>query len=912
MFISSVSSLQIIGRLPVAPGMLTYLQPDASKSADGEESIQVKRQVLVHCYCQNRNTFLASEVTTCSKDESSPLPLLTRRCSSATTIVPVSEDAAAQKWRYLELSPDQLASVAPSAKFYPVLESLMFRAEQAAAATSQLLRSETTKRLVDSTGKVLQEGVLQMATIRNDNNSLSGPASLEDLASKVERAAPGIEENIKQVMTMVKDEELTVLLAKCKDRLEQLASTDLPAATRKALEKTGIRIRLENTSSLTQSMKASREAALSALQQLLAQAKLEDLDKVRGDLAQNFTVAFDSLSKAAQSDRGLNQMFELIAVKTTAWQEATGRLMATRSASLFLEGASRIQARALAIFGNVQFQAMGAIGSKLTKSFTEGDAALARLKSIELGEAVKSRLVEAIEVRSESMGGLDGIIAGALTSVQSGSGPGNRIQDLLKNLQCTASSATVDAHETLISILSSRSTYRDEALLRLEQVLCDLGDQIGDDHAPDEIAAIVRGEGGTAKIFEPIARRAMQQIEKQLDAAESQVKDGTVLEVLTRVRKIMSGELTLTAIMDDIVNVLNDDKVVAAGESLVQHSEQVLDAIEGVSANKAVADAIQIAEKAGFTKENVMREFEKINVNDLLGAAEKAVTDDKVRRKLLSSATDTALDFVLRILPSMPVPPFEGVKDGLVYHISNLSMKGFRVKKEDIQIELAGMRATRRPIRPKMQDVPSFDNKEGTTLQTSSFLESLDSPTNSEMDYHEIRSSVKATELLIIDIRNTSAVLDNALWLFEQTYLPYLKGEGIANVKMAGGSIRLQFELRKRRKKAAGDTNGSEWEPVLCLHDRSCSITEVELSLKGEGRITWILNKLAGIFKGPLRDYVVGTILKVLTNRSGWILERLNKVLSPYWDLVLSTAQLRMVGVNIVSSKPLICLTLSI
>jgi hypothetical protein len=39
-----------------------------------------------------------------------------------------------------------------------------------------------------------------------------------------------------------------------------------------------------------------------------------------------------------------------------------------------------------------------------------------------------------------------------------------------------------------------------------------------------------------------------------------------------------------------------------------------------------------------------------------------------------------------------PVPPFEGVKDGLVYHLSNLSMEGFKVKKENIMVEIAHRR----------------------------------------------------------------------------------------------------------------------------------------------------------------------------------------------------------------------------
>ncbi len=56
--------------------------------------------------------------------------------------------------------------------------------------------------------------------------------------------------------------------------------------------------------------------------------------------------------------------------------------------------------------------------------------------------------------------------------------------------------------------------------------------------------------------------------------------------------------------------------------------------------------------------------------------AKSAVLDENTRKEILSSAADSALDFILRILPSMSIPPFDGVKDGLIYHLSNLSMEG--------------------------------------------------------------------------------------------------------------------------------------------------------------------------------------------------------------------------------------------
>lgn len=808
--------------------------------------------MLVQCYLPNRGIYLVSSV----EKEVELSESMRQRSTRFGNFL--------QQPNYFQVEPENL-EVSKASKFYPVLESLMVRAEQAASATRGILSNDKTKEIVDQTGKLIQEKAGQV----NEMLQTENPADID-------MSTPVVQKNVKRVMEMVKDDELNVLFQKAKDRLEALTKNDIPKTTQQALQKTGIVIDIQESN-------LNRKAALEALRSLL------DKNGIPGDFDAQFSVAFDKLSEVAKSDRGLNELFEGINEKTALWQEETGRLMNTKSAGLFLEGASRIQARAAAIFGrSIQFEE---IGNTFTKSFTEGDAALAKLKSIELGEAVRGRLVEAIEIRSESSGGLDGIIAGALSSMKNSNG--TRIQDMLTTLQQTASSKTADAHETLISVLSSKSTYRDQALLRLEQALCDLDSQI--DFDADEIAKLVRGEGGTANLFEPIAKRAMQQIEKQLDAAQIQVGDPTVTEVLARIRKIMSGELTLSAVMDEIVDVLNDDKVVKAGETIVQQSEYVLDALEGVSANQAVNNAIQMVEKAGITKDSVMKEFEKLNVEDLLGAAGDAVTDEKARRKMLSSATDTALDFVLRILPSMPVPPFEGVKDGLVYHISNLSMKGFKVRKENIQIELAGMRATkRRRRRARSLSHDTYENGDRVQLQSFSSFESVSSIGSIDIDDSK-PSSVRATELLIIEISGISAVLDNARWSFEQTYLPYLKGSGSANIRMYGGSIRLQFELRKKRTESDGETG---WEPVLCLHDRSCEINDVDLSLDGEGKITWVLNKLAAIFKGPLRDYVVHTIVNVLSSKSGWILERLNGILAPYWDLILRTANLDMVSLG--------------
>ncbi len=267
--------------------------------------------------------------------------------------------------------------------------------------------------------------------------------------------------------------------------------------------------------------------------------------------------------------------------------------------------------------------------------------------------------------------------------------------------------------------------------------------------------------------------------------------------------------------------------------------------------------------------------------------AESAVTDEQKRTELISSATDSALDFLLRILPSMPVPPLDGVKDGLLYHISNLSMEGFKVKKEDIFVEIAGISAVKKNKNTTTRNLKSTDD--------NSYSNVADGTNQGDIPN---KLSTKSADILVIDIQNISAILEKAFWSFEQTYFPYVKGSGAANIKLAGGHIKLQFDLRKRKlidEDSSGEIKES-WTPVLCLHERYCEIEDVNLALDGEGRLTWIFNKLATLFQGLLRAYVIRTILNVMSNRSGWLLERLNNLLGNYWGLILKTANLSIVS----------------
>ena len=54
-------------------------------------------------------------------------------------------------------------------------------------------------------------------------------------------------------------------------------------------------------------------------------------------------------------------------------------------------------------------------------------------------------------------------------------------------------------------------------------------------------------------------------------------------------------------------------------------------------------------------------------------------------------AADFLLEFLLRYLPNVAVPPVEGVKDNVGYKIDGVDLSGFVIKKESVEIEIGGL-----------------------------------------------------------------------------------------------------------------------------------------------------------------------------------------------------------------------------
>lgn len=837
--------------------MITTITSDLKQTNVKHE--MAAQRILIHTFSVQSNEYIVSYLNSNDREQNldvskSHMDLIST-LKKDTVFTMSTQTTPYSVLEYHLVQPHQI-EVATCAKYYPLVDTLIQRGNKAAASAQTMIHQKQPK-VLKFVQNVRSKDILdgdETAQLKNNLTTKLNQVTNE-MKGKVSQSIP-TQETRDALYKMLRDEELTSLLSKSKERLEYLMTGGgLTDSMRTHLRDIGLEI--DTNSNISSTVAQARERAVMALNQLLTDHMNVSLDEIQTTIGQTFGDMFDSLSVVAKSDQVLHSILGDISNKTSQWQNESGRLLSTRSSFLFLEGSQRLHARLGALLSPKQIEMVDKAGADLTKAFTEGDVALARLKSIELGESVRNRLFHAIEVRSETQGGLDSIIAGAITQVG-----GDSVGNMLREMHDLASSSTVDANESLIALLSDRSQYHDLAIQRIEQLFVDLESRLGFQISPTDIASLANGDGGTAMIFEPIAAKASKEIQNQLDLAEATVEDPNILGVISHVRKIMKGELTLTNLVDDVVTLLDSDSAVGTGTFIAQKGEEIFDVLENVSENAALGGIIGAVEKAGLNKDSILHHLEKLDMNSVLDAAGSVVTDENKRLELLSSATDIALDFLLKILPSMPIPPFEGVKDGLIYNIENLSMHGFKLKKEDIMVEIAGIRAT--------QD---------------------------KQNIH--RRDVNANQILIIDVQNISAVFEDAEWSFEQTYLPYLKGSGKATVNLSKGHIKKGFELKKLK---SSDGNKG-WKPVLCLNDRSVSIDEISITFETSNRLQWVINKLAVIFKGPLRNYVVQVIDNILATKSGWLLEHLNNTLAPHWDIILRTSRLSIDSLQEVSKS---------
>ncbi|CAM9886489.1 unnamed protein product, partial [Sphacelaria rigidula] len=110
----------------------------------------------------------------------------------------------------------------------------------------------------------------------------------------------------------------------------------------------------------------------------------------------------------------------------------------------------------------------------------------------------------------------------------------------------------------------------------------------------------------------------------------------------------------------------------------------------------------------------IMRGINNIDTDYLLDTAERAMTDAEARAQLLDGIKDSTVDFLLEYLPHIEVPPISGTSTRVGYAITNLDLSGFRLRKEDVKVELVDSMSR------KSSKQPSPDGKDdGQKYQAS-------------------------------------------------------------------------------------------------------------------------------------------------------------------------------------------------
>ena len=785
--------------------------------------------------------------------------------------------------------------------------------KKSASILKTLTDAEATSSMVTSNTTILHE------------KAKSSLDLMENVLNDKVLKAP---EEARKLLDFIKQNEVGELLAQSRDRLSSLVNSDLTSTAETMLNQNGIEINLSDTvTAMSGEVREKRELALQAIEKLRAKSKSIKNDASSEEDVAELVTAWDSLvsnlTTAGGSDASLGKIVNELHEKGKSTKLQSIKLFenvqSTRSVTTLFDGATKLRERASSIFAendNSRRRLSEAKSSfhKFTSKADNQSQTLGMIKTLELTEAVKRRLVFNFELHADARGGIDGLIYSSFNKLNKNQmllkGKMNdeySVEKIVAELQhksdmvrekTNKTNSKIPSTETLIGAIGKGSAYKDVVLSALESQLVVLNDRarsfgVEDLFSPENIAQLrAGGSDNTQALFKPLIAKASSTITAEIDAANEKIENPSIKLFTGYLRSIATGEKSLDGgIVDDLMTGLNSDDANNLGQSLLLRGDRILDSYENLSKKEMFKGAIAAISSAGLTEESIVQQISNLDVNTIVETSEKALTSEEERVALFSSATDSALDFILRVLPGLPVPPLTGVKDGTCYSFSNLSLRGFQVRKEDVAVKIAGVMAT------------GAGAGAGAYYNDTSSVSSESNSVNSNSDHTPLArppqpspppsrdTKIDITEILVVEVKNITAVLDNVKWTFEQTFFPHMKAAGSADAKCFGASLVLKFELRKKPTPSSSGTSLSAFSPILCLHEHSCSIDDVKVKIKGDS-LSWLLNILSSMFKSVLKDYVVASVIEAIQNSSGTLLEMLNGQLHDHWPMVLKLAKL--------------------
>ena len=242
-----------------------------------------------------------------------------------------------------------------------------------------------------------------------------------------------------------------------------------------------------------------------------------------------------------------------------------------------------------------------------------------------------------------------------------------------------------------------------------------------------------------------IAHKLVNENEGQVilsDLKESKAVQNLTANARTTISEVKGKGISTTA-EEVTVNVLSKGESMLEEFKATRKGQQFLaEGLKSFRKNVANKDALEKA---------ITNTMEGIDAAHLAELSDKAWEDEASREELFSKVSDTFLEFLLKSLPAVGIPPISGVDDDVAYTIDGLDMSGFVIEKENVNIE----------VTPR-SDVQS-STWDGTVLRLSA--------------------------------TNMRAQFAKVMWSYRQNYFPYMSGQGIAGATISGVNMEMSFKL---------------------------------------------------------------------------------------------------------------------
>lgn len=414
---------------------------------------------------------------------------------------------------------------------------------------------------------------------------------------------------------------------------------------------------------------------------------------------------------------------------------------------------------------------------------------------------------------------------------------------------------------------------------------------------PPEVAA--------RRALSTYAKPRVAQLTKFIDSKLDPKYADAAAPITSLVNEIASGRFDLDVAVKAAKDSLNSKGMALVAAEVLKQGDKVVGALEALSSS----DTVQLAmiRLQDMDIESTLGDtIKKFDSNKALNLAEGVLTNAEARAQLINDTKDRVLEFLLENLPTMTVPDIQGVKDDVQFAITGLDMSGFKLRKEDVKVEVG-----------------------------SSLKEELFSCT-------------------AVGIR---AKFARVRWKYEQLYFPYLSGSGLADANVINASVRLGMKLVRVPKGLVRAIRGSstdspdllaaptaedeenfyrmfpklrapveairngmndladaqmhvattggaspsasadsavaariwsdylDWEPVLVLSSKVIAMESLELNIE-DSSLSWLYNLLASVFSGLIREYVCTSLRDVVSAHSAMLLGSVNSVAAKNWAAI--------------------------